>query len=75
MMLFVKLLYMLMILLSNLSLIRHMKLQQLELAAESEFDLQDNVIWGRKWLVDFNAGKTQLVLFDHSDIIALLLLI
>ena len=75
MMLFVKLLYMLMILLSNLSLIRHMKLQQLELAAESEFDLQDNVSWGRKWLVDFNAGKTQLVLFDHSDIIALLLLI
>ena len=64
-----------MILLSNLSLIRHMKLQQLELAAESEFDLQDNVSWGRKWLVDFNAGKTQLVLFDHSDITALLLLI
>ena len=23
--------------------------------------------WGRKWLVDFNAGKTQLVLFDHSN--------
>ena len=22
--------------------------------------------WGRKWLVDFNAGKTQLVLFDQS---------
>ena len=22
--------------------------------------------WGRKWLVDFNAGKTQLVLFDRS---------
>ena len=22
--------------------------------------------WGRKWLVDFNAGKTQLVLFDLS---------
>ena len=20
--------------------------------------------WGRKWLVDFNAGKTQLVSFD-----------
>ena len=20
--------------------------------------------WGKKWLVDFNAGKTQLVLFD-----------
>ena len=23
--------------------------------------------WGKKWLVDFNAGKTQLVLFDWSD--------
>ena len=22
--------------------------------------------WGKKWLVDFNAGKTQLVLFDRS---------
>ena len=22
--------------------------------------------WGRKWLVDFNAGKTQLVMFDRS---------
>ena len=23
--------------------------------------------WGRKWLIDFNAGKTQLVLFDWSN--------
>ena len=23
--------------------------------------------WGKKWLVDFNAGKTQLVLFDSSN--------
>ena len=23
--------------------------------------------WGRKWLVDFNAEKTQLVLFDQSN--------
>ena len=23
--------------------------------------------WGKKWLVDFNAGKTQLVLFDRSN--------
>ena len=23
--------------------------------------------WGRKWLVDFNAGKSQLVLFDLSN--------
>ena len=25
------------------------------------------VDWGRKWLIDFNAGKTQLVLFDRSN--------
>ena len=23
--------------------------------------------WGKKWLVDFDAGKTQLVLFDQSN--------
>ena len=23
--------------------------------------------WGTKWLVDFNAGKTQLILFDCSN--------
>ena len=23
--------------------------------------------WGRKWLVDFNAGKTKLVSFDRSN--------
>ena len=23
--------------------------------------------WGRKWLVDFNAGKAQLVLLDQSS--------
>ena len=23
--------------------------------------------WGRKWLVDFNAGKTQLILFERSN--------
>ena len=23
--------------------------------------------WGKNWLVDFNAGKTQLVSFDRSD--------
>ena len=38
--------------------------QQLELASELESDLRDTVDWGKKWLVDFNAGKTQLVLFD-----------
>ena len=40
--------------------------QQLKLAAELESDLRDAVDWGRKWLVDFNARKTQLVSFDRS---------
>ena len=54
-----------MILLSTLNVIRHLW-QQLELASELESDLRDTVDRGRKWLVDFNAGKTQLVLFDQS---------
>ena len=41
--------------------------QQLELASELESDLRDTVDWGKKWLVDFNAGKTQLVSFDKSN--------
>ena len=41
--------------------------QQLELASELEADLQDLVDWGNKWLADFNAVKTQLVLFDWSN--------
>ena len=41
--------------------------QQLELASELEFDLRDTVDWGRKWFVDFNAGKTRLVSFDQSN--------
>ena len=41
--------------------------QHLELASELESDLQDTVNWGKKWLVDFNAGKTQLVSFDWSN--------
>ena len=41
--------------------------QQLELASELESDLQDTVAWSKKWLVDFNAGKTQLVLSDQSN--------
>ena len=36
--------------------------QQLELASELESDLHDTVDWGI-----FNAGKTQLVLFDCSN--------
>ena len=41
--------------------------QQLELASELESDLRDTVDWGKKWLVDFNAGKTQLVWFDQDN--------
>ena len=37
--------------------------QQVELASELESDLQDR---GRKWHIDFYAGKTQLVSFDCS---------
>ena len=32
--------------------------QQLELVSELEYDLRDTVDWGKKWLVNFNAGKT-----------------
>ena len=41
--------------------------QQLKLAAELESDLQDTVDCGRKWLADFNAGKTQQVSFNQSN--------
>ena len=41
--------------------------QQLELASELESDLQETVDQGRKWLTNFNADKTQLVLFDWSN--------
>ena len=37
------------------------------MASELESDLQDTVDWGKKWLVEFNAGKTLLVLFDWSN--------
>ena len=41
--------------------------QQPQLASELESALRDIVDWGRKLLVDFNAGKTQLVSFDWSN--------
>ena len=41
--------------------------QQLELSSELEPNLHDTVDWGRKRLVGFNAGKSQLVLFDQSN--------
>ena len=65
MMLSVILLYMLMILLSTLRVIRHLIfvkncLLNLNLIYET-------LDWERKWLVDFNAGKTPLVSFDQSS--------
>ena len=36
------------------------------MASELESDLRDTVHWGRKWLADFNVGKTKLVSFDWS---------
>ena len=41
--------------------------QRLELASELESDVRDMVDWGKKWHVDFNDGKTQLVSFDRSS--------
>ena len=38
--------------------------QQLQLASELESDLRDTVDRGKKWLVDFSAGKTQPISFD-----------
>ena len=66
-MLFVILLSMLMILLYSKCDQASDLCQQLELASELESNLRDTVDWGKKWLVDFNAGKTQLVSFDRSN--------
>ena len=41
--------------------------QQLELTSDLESDLRDTVDWGKKWPVDSNAGKTQLVSFERSN--------
>ena len=47
--------------------------QQLDLASELESDQRDTVDWGRKWLVDFNAGKTQLVSYTGLKTLVLLM--
>ena len=38
------------------------------MASELEFDPRDTVDRGRKWLVDFNAGKTHIISFDQSNV-------
>ena len=37
------------------------------MASELEPDIRDTLDWGKKWFVDFNAGKTQLVSFDGCN--------
>ena len=37
------------------------------MVSELESDLRETVEWGKTWLVDFNAVKTQLVSFDRSN--------
>ena len=37
------------------------------MTSELESDVRDTVDWGRKWLVDFTARKTQMVSFDWSN--------
>ena len=37
------------------------------MASDLESDLRDTPDWVRMWLVDCNAGKTQLVSFDQSN--------
>ena len=68
-MLSVILLSMLMIPISILSVIRHLIYGNILnwLLNLSLIYIQDTVDWGKKWLVDFNAGKTQLVWFDWSN--------
>ena len=41
--------------------------QQLESASELENDLRHTVDWGKKWLVDLNTGKTQLISIEQSN--------
>ena len=40
---------------------------KLELGPELESDPKDTLNWVRKWLVDFNSGKTQLFSFNQSN--------
>ena len=60
------LLSILLILLSTLSVIRHLTYGNNYIWLLSLNLIYETVDWARKWLVDFSAGKTQLVSFDHS---------
>ena len=52
-----------MVLLSVLSMIRHLICGELACELESIYETLDY----QKWLVNFNAGKTQLFSFDRSN--------
>ena len=67
-MLSVILLYMLMLLISTLSVIRHLICGN-NLNWLLNLNLIYEKMWtgGKRWPVDFNAGKTQLVSFDQSN--------
>ena len=41
--------------------------QQLVSASKLESVLPETVDWAKKWLIDFSAGKTQVVSFDRSS--------
>ena len=56
-----------MILLSILSVIRHLICGNILNWPLNLNLIYETLDWGRKWLVDFTAGKTQLVLFDWSN--------
>ena len=43
-----------------------------QLASKLDSNLPDRVDWGRKWPVDHEIGKAQLVSFDHSNVLSLL---
>ena len=65
-MLSVIMLFMLMILLSILSAIRHLICGN-NLKWLLNLNLRETVDCGKKWIVDFNCGKTQLVSFSRSN--------
>ena len=56
------------ILLSMLSVIRHLiRGKSLNQLLNLNLIYKYTVDWSKKWLVNFNAGKTQLILFDRSN--------
>ena len=41
-------------------------LKELDVSFELQSDLQNTVDWGKKWIADFNAEKTQSFSFQSS---------